>query len=265
MIRYTVSGRGRFRYDGRELLAEPGQMMLIHLAADHRHWIEDGEHWEFFYVTLGGQNAARAIREIIARMGPIVTFDAKSRILDLLGSTCAAALEGQVDTPYRASEMARAIMSAMHGETIAKLDSPNQSVESPPDFVFEVEQFCRTNLARPIGVADMAKVARMSRYHFTRKFERARGLPPGRFLASLRLDEATRLLSHGGHSVKEVAVQCGFRDASYFCKVFRRSFGVSPGALQNAHAAQGGFDESLPFRPLPPESGPVATSVTERR
>ncbi len=101
-----------------------------------------------------------------------------------------------------------------------------------PAFVFDVEQFCRRNLARPIGVKDMARVAGLSRFHFSRQFSRARGLPPGQFLTRLRLDEAIRLLSVGATSVKQVALQCGYQDPNYFCKVFRRSFGVSPGSLR---------------------------------
>jgi len=32
--------------------------------------------------------------------------------------------------------------------------------------------------------------------------------------------------------VKCVAEECGYGDANYFCKVFRKSFGVSPGAFR---------------------------------
>jgi len=105
-----------------------------------------------------------------------------------------------------------------------------------PDFVFAVEQYCRRNLSRPIGVTDMARVAKLSRFHFSRRFSRARGLSPGQYLTRLRLDEAIRLLSVGASSVKEVALQCGYSDPNYFCKVFRRSFGVSPGSLRLGYA-----------------------------
>ena len=111
-----------------------------------------------------------------------------------------------------------------------------EPVREAPAFVYEVEQFCRRNFARPIGVEDMARVARLSRYHFSRKFGSLRGISPGRYLAGLRLDEATRLLTIGGLSVKEVAEQCGYRDANYFCKVFRKNFGVTPGTVRYASA-----------------------------
>jgi AraC-like DNA-binding protein len=120
---------------------------------------------------------------------------------------------------------------------VAPSDFVGQQAPQPaPAFVSAVEQFCRQNLSRPIGVADMARVARLSRYHFSRKFGNAQGESPGRFLTRLRLDEAVRLLSRGESSVKDVAEQCGYPDANYFCKVFRRSFGVSPGSMRSLSA-----------------------------
>jgi AraC-like DNA-binding protein len=116
-----------------------------------------------------------------------------------------------------------------HGE-------PALPAQEAPAFVCEVEQFCRLNFSRLIGVDDMARVAGLSRYHFSRKFVSVRGISPGRYLAGLRLAEATRLLATGELSVKEVAAQCGYRDANYFCKVFRKSFGVSPGTVRRRAA-----------------------------
>ncbi len=120
-------------------------------------------------------------------------------------------------------------------EALRRPDETEPPRESPT-FVYEVEQFCKRNFSRPIGVEDMARVARLSRYHFSRKFGSARGISPGRYLAGVRLDEATRLLAIGGLSVKEVAEQCGYRDANYFCKVFRKNFGVTPGTVRCASA-----------------------------
>lgn len=236
MILCTVSGRGRLRYEDRALFVEPGQALLAHLPHDHRHFVEDGERWEFFYVTLSGQAAVLRIRDIIAKNGPIVTLNAQSRALKHAIEAATAALKNRIESPVKASELARAIVTALHDETIGEVANPELSSRARRAFVFDVEQFCWQNLSRPIGVEDMARVARMSRYHFSRQFERARGISPGRYLASLRLDEARRLLTGGGRTVKEVAERCGYGDANYFCKVFRRNFGVSPGTLKYASA-----------------------------
>jgi AraC-like DNA-binding protein len=232
VIQYTLSGRGRLRFEDRDMFVEPGQVMLVNRPHDHCCWLAEDERWEFFYVTLGGPGALKGVREAIAKFGPVVTLAPESTTLARLAETCAAVLDERLTFPHSASELAYGLVMSLldagtaHHETAATAGAP------VPKFVQDVEEFCRTNLTRPIGVDDLARVAKMSRFHFTRKFEKARGISPGRYLAGLRLEESLRLISGGSHTVKRVAEECGFGDANYFCKVFRRSFGVSPGAFR---------------------------------
>jgi AraC-like DNA-binding protein len=203
--------------------------MLLHLPHELRYWIEEGERWEFFYVLLSGVEAVRGMQEIIERSGPVVALGENSLALEHATQACATALEGKIESPYRSSALAWAIVMGLQDENAVE-SSPSAS--SVPPYVLEVEKFCQLNLARPIGVDDMARVAKMSRFHFSRQFEKVRGISPGRYLASLRLEEAMRLISNSRFTVKKVAEQCGFGDSNYFCKVFRKSFGVSPGTYR---------------------------------
>ena len=220
LIQYTLSGRGRLRFQDRDMFVEPGQAMLLHLPHNYRYWIEEGERWEFFYVMFSGTEAVRRMREIVEKSGPVVTFNENSPALERAVEACATALEGKIESPYRSSELGWAIVMGLQGESARE---PSPLAPSVPAFVVEVERFCQLNLARPIGVDDMARVAKMSRFHFSRQFEKVRGISPGRYLASQ-------------FTVKKVAEQCGFGDANYFCKVFRKSFGVSPGAYRTGGA-----------------------------
>ena len=52
----------------------------------------------------------------------------------------------------------------------------------------------RRRLGEPMTVDDLARTARFSKFHFTRIFQRATGVSPGRFLSAMRLNEAKRLL-----------------------------------------------------------------------
>ncbi|MBN2576176.1 MAG: AraC family transcriptional regulator [Deltaproteobacteria bacterium] len=233
-IRCTVNGRSVLHYDGREFVAEAGDVMVLYSPSECRCHVDASERWEFFYVTLCGRAAVRAMREITATMGPVFALELRSRTLALTADACLSALQGTISSPRHASEIAHTIVSSMRSETLGQLSQSSAPRASTPDLFFEVEQFCLKNLSRPIGVEDMARVARMSRYYFTRKFGKKRGVSPGHYLASLRLDEAKRLLAQGGLTVKEVAVQCGYSDANYFGKVFRKNLGISPGSLRFA-------------------------------
>lgn len=49
-----------------------------------------------------------------------------------------------------------------------------------------------------------------------------------RFLTQLRMKEAVRLMKQSGAAFKEIAVNCGYVDYYYFCKVFKEFYGMTP-------------------------------------
>jgi AraC-like DNA-binding protein len=129
------------------------------------------------------------------------------------------------------SRLGRVIFIQLSKEYLPDESRPRRTGFFQPSFIDKVEAFCRKNYARPIGVAKMAKVAKLSRFHFSRLFREARGISPGQYLYGLRLVFAMRLAQTGEYAVKDIAKQCGFTSPSYFCRVFRQTFGVTPGSV----------------------------------
>lgn len=64
--------------------------------------------------------------------------------------------------------------------------------------------------------------------HLRRLFVQELKQTPHEYLAQLRLEKAKRLLSDERCSVSEAAYRCGFYDALYFSKAFRKATGVAP-------------------------------------
>lgn len=92
--------------------------------------------------------------------------------------------------------------------------------------------FLEENLARPIQLKHMARVACLSSFHFHRQFTLAFGQPPHRWLALRRLAEARRLLSETDLPISEVSMKVGFESLGSFCTLFRRHFGLTPTAVR---------------------------------
>jgi AraC-like DNA-binding protein len=80
----------------------------------------------------------------------------------------------------------------------------------------------------PLGVDDMARVAGLSRAHFSREFRRAFGEPPHAYLLTRRLERAAALLRTTDYSVADVCMAVGLQSVGSFTSSFRRAFGVSP-------------------------------------
>ncbi len=90
----------------------------------------------------------------------------------------------------------------------------------------------QANLSEKLDVETLASQAAMSERTFTRKFTRATGQSPARFVESLRL-EAARDLMASNLSLKSIADSVGLLPASRFNRVFMRRYGVAPSAFRH--------------------------------
>jgi AraC family transcriptional regulator len=92
----------------------------------------------------------------------------------------------------------------------------------------DVIDFVRENLARNIGIHDLAATAGLSASHFKTLFKLSTGLPVHRYVIRRRVDEAVRLLSRAGARSSEVALQVGFADQSHMARCMRKVIGMTP-------------------------------------
>lgn len=63
-------------------------------------------------------------------------------------------------------------------------------------------------------------------------FRKNYGITLKEFLIKRRLENARIMLLDGSVNASEAAAQCGFEDAAYFARIFRRRFGHSPSQLR---------------------------------
>ena len=86
----------------------------------------------------------------------------------------------------------------------------------------------RANLAKPIGLSQIAEEVGSSRATVARLFERELGHSAGEEIMRQRIDMAKRLLKNDSLSVSEIAYRTGFCNPAYFTNTFRRATGLTP-------------------------------------
>jgi AraC family transcriptional regulator len=89
----------------------------------------------------------------------------------------------------------------------------------------------------PHDLNRLAEIARLSPYHFLRTFRALTGATPHQYLLRMRLRRAAMLLKEKAGNILDVALDCGFGDASNFSRAFRSEFGVSPRSYMPKRAA----------------------------
>ena len=93
--------------------------------------------------------------------------------------------------------------------------------------------FIEANLARHISVSDIAEAGGISRFHFSRAFQRATGKAPYAYLLERRIAAAKTLLLHSGLALADVRARCGFASGSQFSRVFKAEVGMTPSAFRD--------------------------------
>ncbi len=102
--------------------------------------------------------------------------------------------------------------------------------------------YAREHCTDPLAVGELAAHAGLSVSQLERHLLALLQITPGRWLLSLRLDHAVRLLG-SERSVAQVALESGFSDHSAFSRAFRRHVGTTPQAWRQMH------DGGLPTGP----------------
>lgn len=92
----------------------------------------------------------------------------------------------------------------------------------------EILPFMEENFRYDLSIAQLAHYTGRSLASFKRDFKKVSDLTPEKWLLRRRLEEAHRMLTIGGCSVTHVADECGFSSLSYFSRVYKEAYGVSP-------------------------------------
>lgn len=224
VVQHTLAGRGRLDYEGRQIVLTPGSTMLVRIPHAHRYYVARGESWHFFFLVLAGREIVQLADAILAAAGPVQILD--SAQVETLAGICLDMVSGPALSTGTLSALAYRAMTVLFDAASAGTPEEQQ------DWLADITSHIAQNLARPLPVEDLALRAGMSRAHFVRQFTRAAGSAPSEYVFSQRMQMAAQLLGASGMSVAEIAGACGFGNANYFAKAFRRAFDVSPSAFR---------------------------------
>jgi AraC-like DNA-binding protein len=105
----------------------------------------------------------------------------------------------------------------------------------PARHLLRAKDLADSRYADPLGVDDMARVAGLSRAHFSREFRRAFGESPHAYLLTRRLERAAALLRGTDRSVADICFSVGLQSLGSFTTSFTRTYARSPTAYRAAH------------------------------
>jgi AraC-like DNA-binding protein/ligand-binding sensor protein len=97
-----------------------------------------------------------------------------------------------------------------------------------PPLVLRAREYIDKYKGEGLSLADVAKAAGASVFHFCKVFHKATGLKFTDYVARVRLEDARNRLLNPNLRISEIAYDVGFQSLTQFNRTFKRVFGQSP-------------------------------------
>jgi AraC family transcriptional regulator len=94
--------------------------------------------------------------------------------------------------------------------------------------VYATIEIMKTNCRHALLVADLARIVKLSPWHFTHLFKAETSKSPMQYLKQVRMQQAEEMLRETSLSPKEVVSAIGLSDRSHFSREFKRLHGLTP-------------------------------------
>ena len=214
---WPVSGRACFHYNGRKEIVKPGYAWYYPPGSCHDYYPLEPFH--YCWLTVDGNDAATFFKLLNLQPGLNRAGNCPVHLFNHLGS------DFDSDTrEHRIMALSTAFriisMCALHKKRDG--DQKNSSMEY-------LKNQIELNFSDPeLNVETLASDMGMHRGSLSRAFHNSFGETVSNFIISCRIKHAMTLLKETQYSIHDIALECGFRNANYFAKVFMARSGITP-------------------------------------
>lgn len=195
--------------------------------------------FEVMHLYLGLPLIDQAARDVLGEhAGPVTFLDVSGardeRVSVMLEQLRQELIDERQPSPLYAHSLAQAL--AVH--LVRRYLDPNRGARRSNALqaykLRRVIEAMNEGLADDFSLANLARIAELSEYHFSRMFKRATGLSPSQYFIRLRMSRARHLLLESDGSIIDIGLEVGYSSPSHFSQVFRREVGVTPSAYRQA-------------------------------
>lgn len=233
---YLWRGQGKFLLDGRERMLPAGTVLLYPPHVPQIYSYRPEYHCQVGWIHFSGALAEPLLRRAGLIESPVCQVGELPEINRLL---LRMIRELQRQEPLFEDQVAACFIELITCISRRLAQRRDEDGYERAQRVRRVVEYLHAHCDEALSVDFCAQMCALSPRHFIHVFREYTGLSPYAYLTHVRLSEAARLLSTTALPVAEVAHRCGYEDALYFSRLFRKKYASSPSAFRR----QGGGKE----------------------
>ena len=229
VIGFVESGQRALSCKNREYTIEKGSIVLFHPGDNHACVQSDGGTFDYRGLHIGRDVMLDLAEEVTGKRvlpGFSRNVIRDEEITEYLRSLHKMIMNGRTD--FEKEEALLLLISAL----IQSYGQPFEcGVPECREEIAKACEFMEAHYMEHIYLDQICRHAGLSKSTLLRAFTRAKGITPYRYLETVRINEAKKLLGQGV-SPLDAAIRTGFSDQSHFANYFHQFIGLAPGAYR---------------------------------
>ena len=231
VIGFIESGERCLSCKNRKYTVEPGDLLLFNPRDNHTCEQIDGRTLDYRCINVHPETMSKAAFEITGKeylpyFAPPVVFH--SELVPLLRELHMIIMEEE--RGFRKEEIFFFLLEQLIKEFSEEGIEPSLAEENRETRI--ICNFLEENYMKNITLDELSELTGLSKYYLLRSFTKQKGISPYRYLETIRIDRAKKLLEKGVLPI-EAALQTGFTDQSHFSNFFKKFIGLTPKQYMN--------------------------------
>ncbi len=226
----VLSGEGLLSYSGETYPLKAGDCVLIDCRKPYSHSTSVNL-WSLQWVHFYGNHVSEIYAKYLQRGGKCCfcphNFDTYRELLTEI-SQIARGTDSIRDMLL--CEKLTSLLTLIMKET-TPLESKQQ--EATKDTLNRLKEYLDTHYTDKISLDELSAGFFINKFYLTRVFKEQFGQSVNSYITGRRITKAKQLLRFSDMSIEEIAGECGFTDANYFSRTFKKIEEITPGAFRH--------------------------------
>ena len=158
---------------------------------------------------------------------PFIIKDIPTPIAAELFNNVVKAYESSINSPLEVKSQIFSLLSLICKEKVL-IDNKRF------DIIRNGIELIESNALSNVSIEEIAKSCNVSSGYFRRLFKEYSGKSPVEYRIDLRLEIAKRMLENGEAKLEYISDTLGFESVSYFCKIFKKKYGITAGNFRKS-------------------------------
>ncbi|WP_308776233.1 AraC family transcriptional regulator [uncultured Bilophila sp.] len=226
LIGFIEKGSRELVCGGQRYVTLEGDLFTLNPHEPHGCRSYDGKPFSYRGIGVLPDVMRAAMREIT---GQAMLPQFRERILSQSELACSLrdlhAMIVQEDKEFRKEEIFLMLLGQLLRDNAGETPLPDAYKDESG--IGAVCAYLEEHSAEPVSLERLGEIAGLSKYYLLRSFTKQKGISPYRYLETIRIAKARKLLERNVPLI-EAALQTGFADQSHFSRFFKRLIGVTP-------------------------------------